>query len=86
MREITSEQEVTVIFDSVVAVDNLGEPTMSYTVSGNETSANNLFPANGEPKTIIATAKDSFGNKASCNFTLTVLRKGTEAKFIFNSH
>ena len=79
IQEITTEQEVSVIFD-VVATDNLGEPTLSYNISGEDRSAENLFPADDEPKGIIATAKDSFGNKASCNFTLTVFSKGMEAK------
>ena len=82
VREATTEQEVPVIFNSVVAMDNLGEPTITYTVSGGDTPVNNLFPADGEPKGIIATAKDSFDNEASCTFTLTVFKKG---KYAFSS-
>ena len=76
VQEITSEEKVYIIFDNVVATDNLGEPTISYTISGEEIPADNLFPADGEPKEIFATAKDSFNNEASCTYTLTV--KGTK--------
>ena len=79
VREITTKPEVPVVFDSVVAMDNLGEPLITYATSDKGTPANDSFPADGIPKGIIATAKDSFDNAASCNFTLTIVRKGISA-------
>ena len=82
MHEFTTEQVVSVTFDSVVASDNLGEPTITYATRGEEVPVDILFPADGQPKEIIATAKDSFDNEASCTFNLTVFRKGTKASCI----
>ena len=76
VQEITTKPEVPVVFDSVVAMDNLGEPLITYATSEQGAPVNDSFPADGISRGIIATAKDSFNNAASCNFTLTVVRKG----------
>ncbi|XP_072037764.1 uncharacterized protein [Amphiura filiformis] len=82
IREVTTERMVPVIFEGVVATDNLGEPTITYsrTIDGQDTTimSGSQFEADGLPKSVIANAKDSFDNEDFCQFTVTVYKQGAD--------
>ncbi len=61
-------------------MDNVGEPLITYSTSinGQDTrlTSESQLDADGEPKSIIANAIDSYDNEAFCQFTLIIFRQG----------